>query len=47
MSKKVKKYQATNVLNSTDNVELLGARLIVTKKNTIYFNYTIQTYSRQ
>ena len=41
MSKKVGKYQATNVLNSTENVELLGAKLIVTKKNTIYFKRNV------
>ena len=37
MSKKVGKYQATNVLNSTESVILLGAKLIVTKGNNIYF----------
>lgn len=37
MSKKVVKYQATNILSSTDSVILLGAKLIVTKKNNIYF----------
>lgn len=37
MSKKVGKYQATNILNSTESVNLLGAKLIVTKKNNIYF----------
>lgn len=41
MSKKAKKYQATNILNATENVELLGARLIVTKKNTIYFKRNV------
>lgn len=37
MSKKVGKYQATNILNSIESVSLLGAKLIVTKKNNIYF----------
>lgn len=37
MSKKVVKYQATNILYSTESVILLGAKLIVTKKNNIYF----------
>lgn len=41
MSKKVGKYRATNVLSSTESVELLGARLIVTKKNTIYFKRNV------
>ena len=41
MSKKVGRYQATNVLNSTESVELLGAKLIVTKKNTIYFKRNV------
>lgn len=41
MSKKAGRYQATNVLNSTENVELLGAKLIVTKKNTIYFKRNV------
>lgn len=41
MSKKAGRYQATNVLNSTESVELLGARLIVTKKNTIYFKRNV------
>ena len=36
MSKKAVKYQATNILNSTESVSLLGAKLIVTKKNNIY-----------
>lgn len=37
MSKKVVKYQATNILSSIESVNLLGAKLIVTKKNNIYF----------
>lgn len=37
MSKKVVKYRGTNILNSTDSVILLGAKLIITKKNNIYF----------
>ena len=37
MSKKVVKYQETNILNSIESVSLLGAKLIVTKKNNIYF----------
>ena len=37
MNKKVVKYQATNILQSTESVCLLGAKLIVTKKNNIYF----------
>ena len=37
MRKKVVKYQVTNILNSTESVSLLGAKLIVTKKNNIYF----------
>lgn len=37
MSKKVVKYQATNILNLTESVILLGAKLIVTKNNNIYF----------
>lgn len=37
MNKKVAKYQATNILNSTESICLLGAKLIVTKKNNIYF----------
>lgn len=37
MSKKVVKYRATNILNSTESVILLGAKLIVTKDNNIYF----------
>lgn len=37
MSKKVVKYQAINMLNSIESVSLLGAKLIVTKKNNIYF----------
>lgn len=37
MSKKVVKYQVTNILNSTESVSLPGAKLIVTKKNNIYF----------
>lgn len=41
MSKKAKEYQATNILNTTENVELLGAKLIVTKKNTIYFKRNV------
>lgn len=41
MSKKQRKYQATNILNSTENVELLGAKLIVTKKNTIYLKTNV------
>lgn len=36
MSKKVVKYQATNILSSIESVSLLGAKLIVTKKNNIY-----------
>ena len=36
MSKKVAKYQATNILNSTESICLLGVKLIVTKKNNIY-----------
>lgn len=41
MSKKAGRYQATNVLNSTESIELLGAKLIVTKKNTIYFKRNV------
>lgn len=41
MSKRAKKYQATNILNTTENVELLGAKLIVTRKNTIYFKRNV------
>ena len=41
MSRKVKKYQATNMLNTAETVELLGAKLIVTKKNTIYFKRNV------
>lgn len=41
MSKKAGRYQATNVLNSTESVELLEAKLIVTKKNTIYFKRNV------
>ena len=41
MSKKAERYQATNVIKSTENVELLGAKLIVTKKNTIYFKRNV------
>lgn len=37
MSKKAVKYQATNILDSTESISLLGAKLIVTKKNNIYF----------
>lgn len=37
MSKKAAKYQATNILNSIESVNLLGAKLIVTKNNNIYF----------
>lgn len=37
MSKKAVKYQATNILNSKESVILLGAKLIVTKNNNIYF----------
>lgn len=37
MSKKVVKYQVTNILNSRVSVDLLGAKLIVTKNNNIYF----------
>ena len=37
MGKKVGKYQAINILNSTESVSLLGAKLIVTKKSNIYF----------
>ena len=36
MSKKVGKYLATNILNSTESVNLLEAKLIVTKRNNIY-----------
>ena len=41
MSKKAGRYQATNVLNSTESVEILGAKLIVTKKNTIYLKRNV------
>lgn len=37
MSKKVVKYQATNILSSIESIDLLGAKLIVTKNNNIYF----------
>lgn len=37
MSKKAGKYLAANILNSTNSVILLGAKLIVTKNNNIYF----------
>lgn len=37
MNKKVVKYRGTNILNSTESVILLGAKLIITKNNNIYF----------